>query len=88
MSEVTKIKKKTLEDNIAKLLETIKNDIEPLKAIEIYENLIITIKADIEKSERPTKKCNSCGASLKDWEKDICGPCKIKDDRYPEEMED
>ena len=79
---------KTLEDVIVKLLETIKNDIEPIKAIKIYENLIMTIKADIELSENHIKICNSCGDPLTDWEKGICGPCKIKDNRYAEEMED
>ncbi len=88
MNEVTKIKMKTLEANIAKLLETIKEDIDPINAIKIYENLITTIKTEIEKNKHPTKTCSSCGDSLKDWEKNICGPCKIKDDKYPEEMED
>ncbi len=88
MSEISKIKIKALEDKIAKLLETIKEDIEPVKTIKIYENLITAIKADIEKNEHSTKICNSCGDILKDWEKGICGPCKIKDGRYPEEIKD
>ena len=88
LNEITKIKKKTLEKKLEKLLATIRNDIEPLEAIKIYENLIITIGDSIEKNENSSRTCNSCGESLKEWEKEICGPCKIKDDRYPEERED
>lgn len=88
MNEVTKIKKKTLENNLAKLLEILKENIEPYEAIKIYENLIAVIKADIEEIDHSKQVCSSCGISLKDWEKDICGPCKIKDGRYLEEPED
>ena len=34
------------------------------------------------------EKCKTCGEPLEKWEKEICGPCKIADERYEEESED
>lgn len=82
LTEKNKTLKKTLED-----LLKIVNNLEDSKSIPIYENLVATTKSELEKTEHSTEKCNSCGNTLDPWEKEICGPCKISDERIPEEEE-
>ena len=86
MPDDTEQKKEVLEENLNKLLKFV-NKLETSQSIKIYENLIATLKTDIEKTETPIQTCKSCGTSLDPWEKGICGPCKIADERIPEEEE-
>ena len=84
MTEDIEQKKESLKENLEKLLKFV-NELETSQSIKIYENLIATLKTEIEKTETPTQKCKSCGTSLDPWEKERCGPCKIADERIPEE---
>jgi hypothetical protein len=88
MSDDLRIKKERLENNLTSLLELIKNKIEPLKAIEIYENLIPIIKTEIKRTDPLKQKCSSCGEPLDDWEKEVCGPCKVADPKYGAENDE
>jgi hypothetical protein len=85
MGDDLRIKKERLENDLTSLLELIKDKIEPLKAIEIYENLIPIIKTEIQKTDQLKQKCSSCGEPLDDWEKDVCGSCKVADPKYEDE---
>ena len=84
MSDDLTIKKTTLENNLQDLMKLV-NDLEPSQSVEIYENLVATVKTDLEKVEHPHEKCKTCGNLLDPWEKERCGPCKISDERIPEE---
>ena len=46
------------------------------------------INSQIEKKLESKQKCNSCGEILESWEKEICGPCKIKDSRFEDELDE
>ena len=35
-----------------------------------------------------SKKCKSCGDVLGPFERDMCGPCRIKDPKFKEESDD
>lgn len=85
MSDSLKIKKENLEKDLLALLDLVKNKTAPLETIKIYENLISVVKSELENIYQPKQKCNSCGEILEQWEKGICGPCKIADERYEEE---
>jgi hypothetical protein len=85
MNDDLGIKKERLENNLTSLLELIKDKIEPLKAIEIYENLIPIIKTEIKNTNPLKQKCSSCGEHLDDWEKDVCGSCKVADPKLEAE---
>ena len=85
MSENLKIKMETLDNDLSSLLELVKDKTELSETIKIYENLISLVKSDLEKVDQPKQKCSSCGEPLEHWEKGICGPCKIADERYEEE---
>lgn len=78
-------KKETLESDLTKLLKSVKDKSKPNETIKIYEDLITSIKENLEQIEQPKQKCSSCGEPLDTWERGICGPCKIKDERYEEE---
>ena len=84
MSDDIEQKKEILEENLNKLLKFVK-EVETSQSIKIYENLIAILKTDIENIKNSTLTCKSCGTSLDPWEKGICGPCKIADERIPEE---
>ena len=76
-----------MERELSLLLEELKAKTTPSKMNQIYENLISSIKEDLEKISQSDNKCKSCGEPLEDWEQKICGPCKIADVRYEEEEE-
>ena len=84
MSEDLTAKKAELEHNLQDLMKLV-NELEPSQSIKFYENLIATVKADLEKIEHPIEHCSTCGNPLDPWEKGRCGPCKIADERIPEE---
>ena len=46
------------------------------------------IETDIENIEQSKQKCSSCGVILENWEREICGPCKIKDPKFEEELDE
>ena len=46
------------------------------------------ISLQIEKKLESKQKCSSCGEPLESWEKEICGPCKIKDSRFEDELDE
>jgi hypothetical protein len=85
MNDDLKIKKVNLEHELAQLLESVKDKTEHIETIKIYEHLITQIKEDLETFGQPKQKCKSCGGLLDPWERNICGPCKIADERYEEE---
>lgn len=35
-----------------------------------------------------SKKCETCGEDLGPFERNVCGPCKIKDPRFKEELDE
>ncbi|NIM25130.1 MAG: hypothetical protein GTN35_04770 [Nitrososphaeria archaeon] len=86
MSDDLIIKKEELANNLQDLMKLV-NKLEPSQSIKFYENLISTLKADLEKIEHPTENCSTCGSPLDPWEKDRCGPCKIADEKIPEERD-
>ena len=88
MSDDLKIRKETLEHNLSKLLKFIKDETEPNGAIEIYEQLITIIKADLTKINSLKQNCSSCGEPLEAWEKNMCGSCRVADPKYVEEEDD
>ena len=46
------------------------------------------INLEVEKVLQSRENCNSCGEPLEHWEKEICGPCKIKDPRFKDEVDE
>ena len=46
------------------------------------------IETDLENAEKSKQKCSSCGVILETWEREICGPCKIKDPKFEEEPDE
>ena len=82
MSDDLKIRQENLEYNLTKLLESVKDKVEPSGAIKIYEQLITIIKADLAKNNPSNQKCGSCGEPLDAWEKNVCGSCKVADPKY------
>jgi len=46
------------------------------------------IETDLENAEQSKQKCSSCGGTLETWEREICGPCKIKDPKFEEELDE
>ena len=50
---------------------------------DVYE-----IETELENAEQLKQKCSSCGEPLETWEREICGPCKIKDPRFEEELDE
>ena len=46
------------------------------------------IETELENAEQLKQKCGSCGEPLETWEREICGPCKIKDPRFEEELDE
>ena len=85
MSEDLNTKKENLKKNIENSIELIDEKFDSSQSIKIYDNLSKTIKEEFEKLSQPTNNCKSCGEALDPWEKEICGPCKIADERYSEE---
>ena len=85
MSEDLNAKKEGLRKNIENLMQLIDEKFDSPQSIRIYDNLSRTIKEEFEKLSQPKTHCKSCGELLDPWEKEICGPCKIADDRYSEE---
>ena len=85
MSEDIKIKKENLQKNIEDLFKLIEEKFDEPQKGKIYENLTTSIREEFEKLNQPIQKCSSCGILLDPWEKGICGPCKIADERYEEE---
>lgn len=85
MSEDVSIKKETIKNDLENLIQLIEDKFDSTQSIKIYENLAAVIKKEFEKLSQPIKNCKSCGESLDPWEKEICGPCKIADNRYEEE---
>ena len=35
-----------------------------------------------------SKKCETCGEGLGPFERDVCGPCRIKDPKFKEELDE
>jgi len=35
-----------------------------------------------------SKKCETCGEDLGPFERNVCGPCKIKDPKFKEELDE
>ena len=35
-----------------------------------------------------SKKCETCGEELGPFERDVCGPCRIKDPKFKEELDE
>ena len=46
------------------------------------------INAEIQTIENSKNKCTSCGGVLESWERKICGPCRIKDPNFAEELDE
>lgn len=46
------------------------------------------VNLEIEKMMQSKDNCNACGVPLEHWEKEICGPCKIKDPRFKDETDE
>lgn len=46
------------------------------------------IRANLENIGQSKQKCASCGELLGAWEKGICGPCKITDPKFKEELDE
>ncbi len=46
------------------------------------------IETAIENAEQSKQKCSACGEILETWEREICGPCKIKDPKFEEELDE
>jgi recombinational DNA repair protein RecR len=46
------------------------------------------IETVIENAEQSKQKCSACGGILETWEREICGPCKIKDPKFEEELDE
>ena len=46
------------------------------------------INAEIQTIENSKNKCTSCGCVLESWERKICGPCRIKDPNFSEELDE
>lgn len=84
MSDDLTIKKEKLESNLQDLLKLV-NELELSQSVKFYENLIASVKTDLEKIDHPIENCATCGNPLDPWEKQRCGPCKIADERIPEE---
>ena len=78
-------KKEVLKQNIENLMQLIDKKFDSSQSVRIYDNLSKIIKEEFEKLNQPANNCKSCGEPLDTWEKEICGPCKIADDRYSEE---
>ena len=85
MSDGIKTKQENLEQELSKLLDSVRKQTEPIESVKIYEHLITLINEDLEKIAQPKQKCKSCGILLDPWERNICGPCKITDEKYEEE---
>ncbi len=85
MSEDISIKKETTKKDLENLIQLIEEKFDSTQSIKIYGNLSTLIKKELENLSQPIKNCKSCGESLDPWEKEICGPCKIADNRYEEE---
>ncbi len=85
MSDDLNARKEDLKKNIKNLVQLIDEKFDTSQSIRIYDNLTRTIKEEFEKLSQPKTNCKSCGEPLDPWEKEICGPCKIADDRYSEE---
>ena len=46
------------------------------------------IQTILENSKKSKQHCNSCGTQLEIWEKEICGPCKMDDPRFTDDISD
>ena len=77
--------RKILKNTLNELLFSLDKKPHSADTIKTYEKIISIVKIELNANEQNTKKCSSCGDLLDSWEHDICGPCKIKDDRYQEE---
>lgn len=44
----------------------------------------------MDNQKRPimSKKCETCGHVLGPFEREVCGPCRIKDSRFKEELDE
>ena len=80
--------KEILKNTLNKLLLSLDKKPHSTDTIKIYKKLISILKIKLNTSEQSNKKCSSCGELLDSWERDMCGPCKIKDDRYQEELDE
>ena len=89
---------KELHDKTVKFLIDLKNssnveDSDYQKILEILCDKILQqdlekINSEIVLSTESKQKCSSCGEPLEDWEKELCGPCKINDPRFKDVEED
>ena len=77
-----------LKNTLNELLLSLDKKPNSADTIKTYEKLISILKIELDTSEQSNKKCSSCGELLDSWEHEICGPCKIKDDRYQEELDE
>ena len=80
--------KEILKNTLNELLLSLDKKPHSTDIIKTYEKLISILKIKLDTSEQSNKKCSSCGELLDSWERDMCGPCKIKDDRYQEELDE
>ncbi|MGH1521748.1 MAG: hypothetical protein ACRBB2_05180 [Nitrosopumilus sp.] len=46
------------------------------------------IHTTIENTKKIKQQCNSCGTQLETWENEICGPCKVDDPRFTDDISD
>ena len=84
LDEEREILKNVLND----LLSSLDKKSQSSDTIKIYQKIISVLKIELDTSQQSEKKCSSCGELLDSWEHDMCGPCKIKNDSYQEELDE
>ena len=77
----------TLKDNSAISEQEYRKILVVLCDLILHEdpNKITTI---LENTKKSRKYCNTCGTQLETWEDEICGPCKIDDHRFTDDISD
>ena len=87
-----------LHDKTIEYLQTLKND-SGISKSDYNDVLMILcekvlhddyqkINVEIQSIENSKNKCKSCGIVLESWERKVCGPCRIKDSRFAEELDE
>ena len=46
------------------------------------------IQKSLENAEKSKQNCKSCGTQLETWESEVCGPCKVDDPRFTDDISD
>ena len=87
-----------LHDKTIEYLQILKND--PRITESDYQNVLKMlcekilhddyqkIDAKIRSIEVSKNKCKSCGIILESWERKVCGPCRMKDPHFAEELDE